>query len=209
MRCQTIIAAAVSAAAVAKANPHAARPLSIRSELPEGYRVEPMNWTGVTEEGGPEVSFSGTIEEVTRQIQATKKDFAWESLRRDLGDSATPVQKRDKAGIICGVGGEAAVGPLTANVEDSRDKISKMAGTCTVAGGPRVCSVITCTRNAAVWLCNDNAEPVAPPCDSLASYVDDIMGKCGQDLYHGHRFCRGQEFDTSNFNVVVGWESHC
>lgn len=103
----------------------------------------------------------------------------------------------------------ATHGPLTSNAEDSRDKISQMTGTCAVAGGPRVCSVITCTRNAAVWLCNDNTTPIAPPCDSLASYVDDIIGKCGQDYYHGHRFCRGQEFDTDNYNVIVGWESQC
>ncbi|KAI1736273.1 hypothetical protein F4680DRAFT_452057 [Xylaria scruposa] len=211
MRCQTIIAAAVGAAAVAEAIPHADRSLDIRSGLPEGYRAEPMRWTGVIEEDGPEVSFYGTIEEVTRQIQATKKDFTWESLRRDLGDFATPHQKRDKADVICGVGGEGVGkhGPLTTNVEGSRDKISKMPGNCAVAGGPRTCSVITCTNYAAVWLCNDNTEPIAPPCNSLASYVDDIVGKCGQVKSHGHRFCRGQEFDSSNFNVIVGWKSQC
>ncbi|KAI8945810.1 hypothetical protein F4801DRAFT_584033 [Xylaria longipes] len=239
MRLQIIVAAVVNAAAVAKATAHANRPLSIRSELPEGYKVEPMTWRGAIEEGGPEVSFSGTIEEVTRQIQAVKRDFMWESLRSDSRVSLTPLEKRDKAsysssqpgasrkaqhkpkvtranptiqaGIICGVGGEdaATYGPLTPNVEDSRDKISKMAGTCAVAGGPRVCSVITCTRNAAVWLCNDNAAPIAPSCDYLASYVDDIIGTCGQDYDHGHRFCRGQIFDTDSYNVVVGWESQC
>ncbi|KAH8168223.1 hypothetical protein CIB48_g91 [Xylaria polymorpha] len=211
MRHRTVVAAIVGAAGVAEATPHVNEPLSIRSELPEGYKVEPMTWRGIIEERGLEVSFSGTIEEVTQQIQAVKRDFTWESLRRDPRVSLTPLQKRDKAGIICGVGGEdvATHGPLTSNAEDSRDKISQMTGTCAVAGGPRVCSVITCTRNAAVWLCNDNTTPIAPPCDSLASYVDDIIGKCGQDYYHGHRFCRGQEFDTDNYNVIVGWESQC
>ncbi|KAI0544518.1 hypothetical protein F4679DRAFT_35744 [Xylaria curta] len=209
MRYQTIIAAAVSAAAIAEAIPHADRSLNLRSGLPEGYKVEPMNWTGVIEEGGSEVSFNGTIEEVTRQIQATQKEFTWESLRRDLGDFTTPVQKRDKTDVICGVGGEGTGhGPLTANAEASRDKISKMTGTCTVGSGPRTCSMITCTRYAAVWLCNDNTTAIAPSCNSLAAYVDDIVGKCGQEYYHSHRFCRGQQFDSSNFNVIVGW-SQC
>lgn len=88
-------------------------------------------------------------------------------------------------------------------------KIAGMIGTCAVAAGPRVCSVIACTRNAAVWLCNDNAGPIAPPCNSLASYVEDIISACGLTYYHGHQFTRGQEFDTGNFNVVVGWDSHC
>ncbi|KAI0854933.1 hypothetical protein F4860DRAFT_520358 [Xylaria cubensis] len=205
MRCQTIIAAAVGAAAVAEAV------LSVPPKLPKGYKIEPMSWTGAIEDGGPEVSFNGTIEEVTRQIQATKRDFTWESLRRDLGNFTTPLQKRDKAGVVCGVGGEGAGthGALTSNVEDSKAKISKMAGNCTVAAGPRTCSAITCTRYAAVWLCNDNTNPISPPCSSLASYVDDIVQKCGQDYYHGHRLCHGQEFDSSNFNVIVGWKAEC
>ncbi|KAI0468973.1 hypothetical protein F4859DRAFT_192534 [Xylaria cf. heliscus] len=186
------------------------RTLSIRSRLPEGYRVEPMIWRGVIDEGGPEVSFNGTIEEVTQQIQAVKRDFTWESLRRDLVDTTTPLEKRSKTKTICGVGGEdVGHGPLTPNVEDLRDKIAKMAGTCAVAGGPRVCTVLTCTNNAAVWLCNDNTWAISPTCSYLATYVTDIVGTCCQDYYHGHRFCRGQEFDSDNYNVIVGWKRSC
>ncbi|RWA03429.1 hypothetical protein EKO27_g11673 [Xylaria grammica] len=47
-----------------------------------------------------------------------------------------------------------------------------------VAAGPRVCAEVACTRNAAVWLCNDNVAPIAPLCSSLASYVADIVSSC-------------------------------
>ncbi|TGJ87919.1 hypothetical protein E0Z10_g880 [Xylaria hypoxylon] len=211
MRYHSAIAATIGAAAVVRATPPT-NDHGIRSELHEGYKIEPLAWRGVIEKGGPEFSFNGTVDEVTRQIQAVKTDFTWESLRRDLGISNTLLRERGgKAGIICDIGGEdtSPHGPLTANVEESRDKIEEMAGTCAVAAGPGVCSVVACTRNAAVWLCNDNDAPIAPPCSSLASYVTDIVGKCGLEYYHGSRHCKGQEFDSDNFNVVVGWNSQC
>ncbi|KAI1351031.1 hypothetical protein F5Y01DRAFT_283838 [Xylaria sp. FL0043] len=206
-----IAAAAIVAASSAKATATpAAHSLDIRSELPNGYKIEPMIWTGVFEKGGSELSFNGTIDEVTQQIQAIKKDFTWED-QRDLGVvENTRLEKRGtKTGLICGVGGENSLGPLTVNVEDSEDKLSKMSGACSVGAGPKVCAVLACTRNAAVWLCNDNSKPIAPSCSSLASYVADIVGECGQDYYHGSRYCRGQEFDSDNFNVIVGWKNQC
>ncbi|KAI1271002.1 hypothetical protein F5Y07DRAFT_393090 [Xylaria sp. FL0933] len=205
MRYSSIIAAAIVAASSAKvtATPPA-HSLDIRSELPSGYKVEPMTWRGVIEKGGPELSFNGTIDEVTQQIQAIKKDFTWEGHRRDLGVAEnTRLQERGTKAS------ENSLGPLTVNVEDSEDKLSKMSGACSVGAGPKVCAVLVCTRNAAVWLCNDNSKPIAPSCSSLASYVADIVGKCGQDYYHGSRYCRGQEFDSDNFNVIVGWKNQC
>ncbi|KAI0803876.1 hypothetical protein GGR55DRAFT_691468 [Xylaria sp. FL0064] len=193
----SIIAAAIVVAGSARATATPPAPsLDIRSELPSGYKIEPMTWRGVVDKGGSELSFNGTIDEVTQQIQAVKKDFTWEGHRRDLGTS-----------LICGVGGENSLGPLTPNVEDSGNKLSKMSGACSVGAGPKVCAVLVCTRNAAVWLCNDNSQSIAPSCSSLASYVADIVGKCGQDYYHGSRYCRGQEFDSDNFNVIVGWKN--
>ncbi|KAI0428025.1 hypothetical protein F5Y09DRAFT_314487 [Xylaria sp. FL1042] len=215
MRYHSAITATISVAAVAEAM---ATPtddsINARPEIPNGYKIEPMTWRGVIEKRGPELSFNGTIDEVTQKIQAVKKDFTWEGPhRRDLGapDKNTHIQERGtKTGIICGVGGEdVSLGPLTANMEDSADKLSKMSGTCSVPAGPRVCAALVCTRNAAVWLCNDNSTPISLSCSSLASYVDDIVGKCGQDYNHGDRYCRGQEFDSDNFNVAVGWKSQC
>ncbi|KAJ2973170.1 hypothetical protein NUW58_g9005 [Xylaria curta] len=210
MQYRTYIIAVISASAVVGATTHADQRLSERPELPEGFQVKPMTWTGLVERGGVEISLDGTIEEVTQHIRAVKKDFTWASLRRDLGVTDTPLRELDtKTNLICDVGGENSLGPLTPNVEASRDKIADMTGACVVEAGPRVCSMITCTYNAAVWLCNDNATPITPACDSLASYVSDIIEACGQDYYHGHRLCRGQEFNSDNFNVIVGWKDHC
>ncbi|KAI3321500.1 hypothetical protein HD806DRAFT_537173 [Xylariaceae sp. AK1471] len=219
MRYLSAIIAAVGAGAMVKATPQplADRHINMRSELPEGYRVEPMTWTGIIEAGGPEMSFNGTIDEVTQQIQAVKKDFTWEGLRHDLGLGTTPstspqpqgATKRDKVGIICDVQGEGKIGPYTDNVADAQKLLEKNTGTCSVGPGPRVCVAVACTNNAGVWLCNDNTGPIEQPCSSLASYVGDIIGKCGTPWVHGHKTTKGQEFDSGDFNVIVGWKKHC
>ncbi|KAI0509154.1 hypothetical protein F5B22DRAFT_649201 [Xylaria bambusicola] len=207
MRYRSITTAVVGAAGLAGAAASGDF-AKVGSGPPNGYTVESMIWKGAIEKGGPELSFNGTIEEVTQRIRAVKKDFTW----GPLADSGHTIEERDtKTGIICGVGGEdvSPHGPLTANAEEAGDNLGKITGTCGVPAGPKTCSVLTCTRNAAVWLCNDNDGPIAPPCSSLASYVADITGKCGQDYYHGVRYCKGQEFSSDNYNVVVGWKSQC
>ncbi|KAI0415711.1 hypothetical protein F5X98DRAFT_376469 [Xylaria grammica] len=208
MQFHSVVAAvAAASAAVVKATP----PRRTQIALPEGYEIEPMVWRGIIERGGRELSFNGTIDEVTRQIQAINTDFTWGDVRDFQASRTRPQERSSKTGILCDVGGEDAAphGPLTANAEESGDKIAKMSGTCAVAAGPRVCAEVACTRNAAVWLCNDNVTPIAPLCSSLASYVADIVSTCGSEYYHGSRYCRGQEFDSDNYNIIVGWKSQC
>ncbi|KAI0967769.1 hypothetical protein F4678DRAFT_465024 [Xylaria arbuscula] len=209
MRYNTIITA-ISAVALAEATTQPPANPGIKTELPDGYKLEQMIWRGTVENGGPEVSFNGTIEDVTRQIQGVKRDFTWDAYPQDIQARGNQLQERgSKTGIICNVGGESTYGPYTTNAQDSGNKLSELGGTCGVGSGPRVCAVLTCTRNAAVWLCNDNDHPIAPPCSSLASYVDDIVGACGKTYDHGSKYCRGQEFDSDGYNVIVGWKDHC
>ena len=112
--------------------------------------------------------------------------------------------------MICDVQGEADWGPYTSQVQDVQHKIEKMTGDCSVPGGPRVCSVIACNHYyAGAWLCNDNDTPITLPCNSLASYVQDIIDQCGTPYIHGHKTTRGQEFDDGNWNVIAGWKNSC
>jgi hypothetical protein len=78
-----------------------------------------------------------------------------------------------------------------------------------------VCARISCSYGAAIWLCNDNTYPIWPSCRYLATYAEDILGTCA-DMYlapgskgwglFDQRDLRvnGQEFDTDNYNVIVG-----
>ncbi|KAI1379996.1 hypothetical protein F4677DRAFT_442187 [Hypoxylon crocopeplum] len=180
----------------------------VDSVIPDEYAIVPMTWKGAINEGGPEMAFNGTIEEVTTQIQATKPDFTWESLSKATGNTPTVnASKRETEDnkIICGVGGPNAIGVALALVLQQRDYLASLPGTCGVGGGPRVCVRVSCSYRAAVWLCNDNAGGVEPRCSDLAAFVDDIAGKC-QVKYRGRPLVRGQEFDARNYNVMVGYD---
>ncbi|CAJ2504521.1 Uu.00g119150.m01.CDS01 [Anthostomella pinea] len=204
MRYHTTILLAAGAFAV-----HVAA-IQVRSEVPEGYTIQPMTWRGVIEKDGPEMAFNGTIQQVEAQIQAMKPGFTWQALRRDLGMPQTSLQKRSKDKIYCDIGGDLSVpnGPLTVHVEWAHDALQANTGTCAVDGGPKVCSRVACSSNAGVWLCNDSTDRIEPKCHDLASYVQDIIGRCNKDS-HGHKTTRGQEFDTGNFIVNTGWASDC
>ncbi|KAI1323942.1 hypothetical protein F5Y16DRAFT_412303 [Xylariaceae sp. FL0255] len=182
------------------------------SEL-DGYEIVPMTWTGVIEKGGPEMSFNGTISEVTEQIREIKRDFTWDSLRQDLGDPNPEMHKRSKSNLICNVGGDSnadGLGPYTANAQSAQQALAATSGVCSIGPGPRVCTVLLCNKyNAGIWLCNDNDFSISPNCAYLASYAQDIINQCGQNYVHGVMTTRGQEFDTDNYNVVVGWKWNC
>lgn len=119
----------------------------------------------------------------------------------------TPVATQGQQ--ICGVGGKADEGPAVTLIQQQSDYLKGLSGPCNVGAGPQVCSRISCSDNAAVWLCNDNADAIGPQCSSLASYVDDIANDCQEERHHGHITARGQVFDTDNFNVIVGFDPDC
>ncbi|KAI1323941.1 hypothetical protein F5Y16DRAFT_402904 [Xylariaceae sp. FL0255] len=175
-----------------------------------GYDIAPMTWTGAIEKGGQEMSFSGNIDEVTRQIREIKRDFTWEGR---LDDSMILVarenHKRSKANLICGVGGDPL--PPGAHEPDKQTAVNLMGsltrvlGSCSVPAGPRVCSQYNCQNDAAVWLCNDNTSPFSMPCMNMVPYLWDIVLNCTVNPGEPTPYFQGQEFDTDSFNVVLAY----
>ncbi|KAH9895549.1 hypothetical protein F4778DRAFT_783908 [Xylariomycetidae sp. FL2044] len=215
----TILLAAVASAA-ADVQRRDQGDFEVGSPPVEGYDLVPMAWTGVIEKGGPEMTFNGSIEQVTTQIQAVNPAFTWDALLADLGydnendtvseHQPSPVEKRDAREILCGVGGVPNHWTWKSDAQEMQRNLAKNPGQCSAPGGPRACSIIIGGhRNARVWLCNDNAEGLSRPCADLANFVQDIIGRCRYwddnrpGWWHRER-TRGQEFDAANFNVIVG-----
>ncbi|EPE27412.1 hypothetical protein GLAREA_04203 [Glarea lozoyensis ATCC 20868] len=74
-------------------------------------------------------------------------------------------------------------------------------GSCGV--NPRSCARISCSYQAAIFLCNDRNDFIAPSCAYLASYAQDIVNRCQFFSSFKKWQVAGQEFDTDNYNVVV------
>ncbi|KAL0945013.1 uncharacterized protein CTRU02_202900 [Colletotrichum truncatum] len=88
---------------------------------------------------------------------------------------------------------------------------------CAVPPGPRVCARVSCSNGAGIWLCNDKTVQVNRRCGNIPDYVYSIFSQCKEYVWAGQcpiRGCsypepgwwyfRGQQFDTENFNVIVG-----
>ncbi|KAI1398571.1 hypothetical protein F4819DRAFT_502199 [Hypoxylon fuscum] len=170
---------------------------------PAGYEIRPMTWKGAIEKSGPEMSFDGTIQDVTAQIRSIKPGFSWANLTNEEGGE--PVSKRGYKGQrIRNVGGRANTCPIQSGADNLRD----MKGNCQVDAGPSVCSRLSCVQHAAVWLCNDDSKPIAPACAGLADYVEDIKNNYRQ-TYGSQNTAQGQERNTDKWNVVVGMDLTC
>ncbi|KAI1077481.1 hypothetical protein F5B20DRAFT_551368 [Whalleya microplaca] len=189
-----------------------------RSGIPEGYSVQPMLWRGVIKRGGPEMEFNGTLQEVERQIRSIEPDFTWEKRRRELGEDAAPISKRDDETpkIVCNVGGDPnQAGAYLESLKKSQDHLH-VVKYCTVEStandtSPATCIRVACDDNAGVWVCNDG-KAKSVECNSVATYVQDIIEHCNNTQRvnnHEYTFVRGQAFSNTNYNVMVGYVDDC
>ncbi|KAF9880226.1 hypothetical protein CkaCkLH20_02180 [Colletotrichum karsti] len=183
----------------------------------EGYTIVPMQWSGTVD--GEDMNLEGTIEEVFAQIQAVKPDFDWTNtteLTEPEADLST-LDARSPSNIICDVGGR---GPMVqeASMQRETDYLRRIANSqCGVAAGPRVCARVSCSSGDGIWLCNDTTSHLSRRCGIIPDYVWRIFGRCKswvssgvcpirgcQYPEPGWYYARGQQFDTENFNVIIG-----
>ncbi|KAK7981400.1 hypothetical protein PG988_003638 [Apiospora saccharicola] len=120
-----------------------------------GATITDMIWRGQIEVGGPEMNFSGTIQEVVAQIKQINPDFP-----AGLNNSL-PFKQDDKPNdghqVQCDIGGDADGGAYLSDIWAGIDYLHGIPGNCGVnAGPPNSCSRVSCSWNSGIWLCSDN-----------------------------------------------------
>ncbi|CAG1971623.1 unnamed protein product [Fusarium graminearum] len=195
--CGAIVA--VSASALPKDNPL------------EGYKIVPLKWTGVLEDGAEPVTLTGSIDEISAQIQKLNPNY----MPPETNSTAAELEKRSQGHIICNVGGWGAVDTRAA--QRDKDWLRSIGGQCHVGPGPRTCTRVSgnCRTADAIMLCNDNNHAIAPSCGYLGDYVDHITSACAWEVNSppcwvkpcGPKWTqylvRGQQFDSDGYNVIV------
>ncbi|KAI0602989.1 hypothetical protein F4775DRAFT_587522 [Biscogniauxia sp. FL1348] len=177
--------------------------LLARDALPDGYRAVPLHWSGAIEQDGNVLSFNGTIQEIEAEIQESRPGFSWKTAFEQRMDNSelSNLQSRDKEDkFFCDIGGDGEASTLSIGVGSMA--LGYAGGSCGIGPGPYVCARLSCAYDGGIWLCNDNAWGISPSCGYLATYADDILGKCGPVKVFGG--VQGQEFDSDNYNVAVG-----
>ncbi|KAI0129185.1 hypothetical protein BJ170DRAFT_693955 [Xylariales sp. AK1849] len=185
----------------------------------KGYMVVPLIWTGSVKEGGDEMHFEGSVEEVESQIRAIEPDFSWEDWtdtsvvnsdvahsdsRGPASSSSMPLQKRDgrdPVNFICGVAGPGGYGYTSyATTDTNAEYLRHLGGDCHLQAGPQVCSRVSCSYCGGIWVCNDNDYEIHVPWGTVADYAADLGKTChGEDT----SLTAGQEFDRGGWNVIV------
>ncbi|KAI0377357.1 hypothetical protein F5Y04DRAFT_284995 [Hypomontagnella monticulosa] len=161
------------------------------------YAVVPLTWHGINQTDGSEVTIIGTIQGNLQHVRLLDESVKWTMppVRRLIA----PRSKNKN--IVCWQGGNGL-----ANNYFLQQGIDYLKGItdrpCTASPGPKVCTRISCSDGAGIWLCNDTPVEIHYSCPDLATYAEDIRAKChteGKEI-----LVRGKEYDTLNFHVDVG-----
>lgn len=70
------------------------------------------------------------------------------------------------------------------------------------------CSRISCSNDAAVWLCNNSGADINNmDCSIAADYIDHIFDMCQADGQNAVDFCSGTQENTDGWTIEVGWNN--
>ncbi|KAK7928368.1 hypothetical protein PG985_005366 [Apiospora marii] len=174
--------------------------MQLTTAPPADATVSKMIWRGQIEEGGPEMNFNGTIQEVVAQIKQIKPDF---SLNRTSSASDHLSGKNDGHEVDCWTGGS---GTADVNyINDGIDYLHGISGNCGVsAGNAGTCARISCSYNSGIWLCSNDGQEVLWSCHALGDIAQNDCFSC-QGGDGNNAWCQGREkWDANNFHVDVG-----
>ncbi|KAI0836591.1 hypothetical protein F5Y06DRAFT_298276 [Hypoxylon sp. FL0890] len=172
-----------------------------RDETFNGRKVMPLIIRGIVEPGGTEQVFNGTIQEINEQIHNINPNFSWKDFQSNIRNPRRSSTKRYTSKVLCHVQN------LPSASREAIEEIQLWLNNTDTAVEMQIdaqrCSRISCTKNAAVWACNDNLQWIQKVTLTLGSSVGDILKtKDCQDPGNSN-LIQGQAFDTENFNVIV------
>ncbi|RDL34424.1 uncharacterized protein BP5553_07552 [Venustampulla echinocandica] len=170
------------------------------ADLP--HPLVPFQYKGTL--GGHDVQLNGTVEEIYAQMKVLHPEFdAEHAIQNGTNASAiTPQNVNSKSNYIC----KPVPGHKDwdyANGDRIAEGIRYLKGIDICDVGPQTCVRISCSWSAGIFLCNDNDHAIFPKCNYIASYAQDLIGKCSVfPVFNGFYTC-GQKFDTDRYNVIV------
>ncbi|KAI0382408.1 hypothetical protein F5Y04DRAFT_279698 [Hypomontagnella monticulosa] len=213
---RSAVAVAIFTLVLATPTPNEASIKVVRAPL-EGYKVgRGITFMGTIEEGGPEYTFHGTIEEIRAQILKIKPDFVPSAPSEEDQFNSTLAKRGDRASMNCGHVGKGWNGDAESWLARERANYLKgLNGMCGVNNGGGECSRISCAYNTGIWICNDTNGPLSKPCKYLGKQADVIINECEyprtdpQPAYNEPFtwLVKGQRFDTEGYNIIINGDA--
>ncbi|KAI0018972.1 hypothetical protein F4780DRAFT_793781 [Xylariomycetidae sp. FL0641] len=176
------------------------------NDLPADFAEFTMEFTGPVFADGPDVTFTGTAEQIFAHILAVNPSYETDFPGELPDTNATQLESmmaQDQDHVICNVGGDGPAQDWA--ILHGISYIGKLKGNCGASPGPNVCGRISCSYDSGIWWCNDKPESVQYPCDKFASWAQVIASSC-EDKWDG--FIWGQAFSSNDsFNVICAGAS--
>jgi hypothetical protein len=109
-------------------------------------------------------------------------------------------------------------------IQDGIDFLQSNGLICDVGPGPGNCVRVSCSYNAAIYLCNDvsntfltnvraqlkactqNDYTITPTCTMVGASAYDIYDLCTFGYKGGEDYTSGQVFNNANWNVVIRYD---
>ncbi|KAF4629452.1 hypothetical protein G7Y89_g8697 [Cudoniella acicularis] len=179
---------------------------STKTSIPDGYEMNIMQFSGTI--GGIQHTSNGTIKQVFEEFKKRHPEAAAATLaaaKVTTGAKATSKKLETRGSKYalncCPVGGWGWTGASQKRILEGISYLRNVNALCGV--GVRSCVRVSCSWDAAIYLCNDNYNDVAPNCAYIATFAQDLINACSfWNGGWGEQVC-GQEFDTDSYNVIV------
>ncbi|KAE9381316.1 hypothetical protein N431DRAFT_320778 [Stipitochalara longipes BDJ] len=185
--------------------------LTLRSRRDGDITIGKMGFKG--EIGGHYFELNGTIQEVVAQAQKLHPGIQHNWTAPDLSKGPHPentyLQARQGApvGQFCWpVPGQPWAATYHTDLTNAVIALRSFYWQiCTFPAGPGTCTLLSCTANTEVHVCNDNNFEIALNCGGTpADMAQAINRNCNTNGLTG-----GQEFNTDNYNVYTDWRTGC
>ncbi|KAH7323765.1 hypothetical protein BKA65DRAFT_555438 [Rhexocercosporidium sp. MPI-PUGE-AT-0058] len=169
-----------------------------------GFRVEEMDSTSITAEGGHGLASRDKVG--TRTIyQRTKENL--QRIQEDQANHNPPSTGNQIRPRMFPLPGQPDWRAAEVRyINDGVAYLKKVNALCGVNG--HACSRISCSYKSAITLCNVTPNHMSLSCTYMASYIQDILNRCAYSVGL-IRLVGGQAWDTDGYNVNVMRDTSC
>ncbi|KAH6617586.1 hypothetical protein F5144DRAFT_607077 [Chaetomium tenue] len=186
--------------------------LAAPSPAAQEFQFSDLQWT-VETSPGHNITFNGTIEALAAQLQQQQQTETTATKTVDTNTDPDADTDTDEASVITRrtvdfsggnffCGGPWPYAHMAAYWEGLR-YLHSITGEVRVPPGPRMCSRVSCSYDAAVWVCNDRTDELhLNAFADIADGVSYIIGRCATNAW-GTTQVAGQVFHPDHWNVIV------
>ncbi|PGH07502.1 hypothetical protein GX51_01803 [Blastomyces parvus] len=181
--------------------------LAVTTALPSGggdiQGASVVTFEGPVKPGGDDIKITGDAKEIYEKLRELNPNYDAD-FKNELAPPRLEARIPAPGSLFCNNWPQLAV----SNLHEGIQYLLGLNGKCYVgAGAGKKCIRVSCSWSAAIWLCNDNKNPIGVPCREIGGTANHIAHNChGSSSTIG--YVSGHMFKSGKWNVIVR-EGNC